>query len=132
MLYHSLSNRPPRRKFANDEPSMTIQAAADECDINKMIQRYQCTGSYHTQSRSPSVPPQFGDFADLQSYQDAQNTLLEAHELFAGLPAVIRDRFRNDPSQLLSFLEDKSNLEEAVKLGICVAPPVPEPEPQKD
>ena len=46
-MYYSYSNRPPRRTFINDEPSMTIQSAADETDINVMIARYQKTGSFH-------------------------------------------------------------------------------------
>lgn len=117
----SYSNRPPRRKFMNDEPTMTIQSAADECDINKMIARYQHTGSYHNRVAMPTAKPEFGDFADVKSYHEAQNLIIAAEESFASLPASVRDRFRNDPGRLLEFLEDSTNLDEAVKLGLCVS-----------
>lgn len=121
---YSYLKRPPRRKFMNDEPTMTIQSAADDCDINKMIARYQRTGSYHNRVSVPSGRPEFGDFSDVKSYHEAQNIIIAAEESFASLPASVRDRFRNDPGQLLEFLENSSNLDEAVKLGLCVARPV--------
>ena len=51
------------------------------------------------------------------------------------LPAQMRSRFNNDPAELLKFIKDPANLDEAVKLGILVkkeAPkgdPVPPPAP---
>lgn len=123
-MFYSLANRPPRRKFMNDEPSMTIQSAADETDINVMIARYQKTGSFHGSTNMPSVRPDFGDFADVPEYQQAMNILLYAHDQFAALPANIRDRFSNSPEAYLAFLSDSSNKEEAIKLGLVNAPVV--------
>ena len=54
-MFYSYSARPPRRKFFNDEPSMTIQSAADETDINLMIARYQKTGSFHGSTNMPTL-----------------------------------------------------------------------------
>jgi len=118
MLF-SYTKRPPRRKFLNEDPSMTIQAAADDCDINVMIARYQKTGSYHGQVSMPSVSAQFGDFVSVPDYHAAMNLLVSANDQFAALPSAVRDRFQNDPARLLDFLSDEKNLEEAVKLGIC-------------
>lgn len=121
-MYYSLSNRPPRRTICNDEPSLTIQSAADECDINRMIDRYNRTGSFHGLISQPSAAPSFGDFSDASSYHEAQNKILAADSAFASLPAAVRDRFRNNPAELFSFLEDRNNLDEARLLGLV--PPV--------
>lgn len=125
-MFYSYSNRPPRRKFINDEPSMTIQSAADETDINVMIARYQKTGSFHGSTNMPSVRPEFGDFVDVPEYQNAMNILIQAQDQFAALPAEIRDRFANSPEKYLAFLSDSSNKEEAIKLGLVNAPVVVE------
>ena len=127
-MFFSYSNRPPRRQFKNDEPSMTIQSAADETDINVMIARYQKTGSFHGSTNMPTVRPQFGDFVDVPEYQNAMNILIQAQDQFASLPANIRDRFANSPEKYLAFLADSSNKEEAVKLGLVNAPVVVEDE----
>ena len=125
-MFYSYSKRPPRRQFANDQPSMTIQSAADETDINVMMARYQKTGSFHGSTNMPSVRPEFADFADVPQYHDAMSVILHAHENFAALPAKIRDRFGNDPSQLLAFLADSANKDEAISMGLVNAPVVTE------
>lgn len=103
---------------------MTIQAAADECDINVMIARYQRTGSFVDPLSSPSVPPNFGDFGTSIDYQDALNYIIDAQSSFDALPASVRDRFANEPAKLLAFLEDVSNRPEAIKLGLIPEPVV--------
>ena len=125
-MFYSYSNRPPRRQYVNDEPSMTIQSAADETDINVMIARYQKTGSFHGSTNMPTARPEFGDFIEVPDYQNAMNILLQAHDQFAALPANIRDRFSNSPEKYLAFLSDSSNKEEAIKLGLVNAPVVVE------
>jgi len=80
--------------------------------------------------RRNRVIPQVGGgrFEDLGSpidYQEAQNLVLEAGQAFDSLPARTRDRFGNDPQQLLRFLADPQNREEAIKLGLVKAPELP-------
>jgi len=53
--------------------------------------------------------------------QSSYKTTFDAGYL-ASLPSKIRDRFGNDPSQLLSFLADSSNKDEAISLGLVSAP----------
>lgn len=115
---YNFSNRPPRRKFINEEPSMTIQAAAAETDINVMMARYQRTGSFHGSTQVPSVLPNYGDFSVLPDYQEALSIVMQAQDTFAALPASVRDRFGNDPTKMLNFLADDNNREEALKLGL--------------
>lgn len=122
MEFYSYSNRPPRREFFNNEPSMTIQDAAGDTDINNLVARYNATGSFHSSLDVPHSPPSFEDLADAPTYHEAMNALIEVQETFASLPSQLRDRFANDPANLLEFLADAGNRDEAVKLGLVNAP----------
>jgi phage internal scaffolding protein len=108
---------------------MTQQHFRDECDINNIMSRYERTGILVDPLQQRQVKPEFGDFSNIPDYQEAQNALIEAHQLFDNLPATIRKRFLNSPAQLLDFMADESNIEEAVKLGIIYRPEEPEKEP---
>lgn len=108
-------------------PSLTKQSFQDECDINVIMARYEKTGQL---DHVNTARPEFGDFAAVPDYQTAMNTVLEANSMFDAMPSGIRDRFGNDPAQLLAFVNDPANREEAIELGIVDRPP-PEPAPQK-
>jgi len=41
------------------------------------------------------------------------------------LPSDVRKRFSNDPAELIDFLADKKNDEEAIKLGLKIKKNVP-------
>jgi phage internal scaffolding protein len=51
------------------------------------------------------------------------NQVIAAEDEFMRLPADLRARFENDPAQLIEFLENLENKDEAIKLGL-VNPPV--------
>lgn len=107
--------------------SRTKQSDKDSCDINLIMRRYETTGAIdHINPRAPN----WGEFHSVPDFHTAQNTILEAEEAFARLPASVRDRFGNDPAQMLAFLADDANREEAIELGLVRAPD-PEPVPQK-
>lgn len=95
-------------------PSLTHQSFKDECDINLIVARAAQTG--FTPMRSQPLIQ--GDFSEVPDYQTAMNTVVRAREAFDALPAKVRDRFNNDPSQLLNFVSDEKNREEATKLGL--------------
>lgn len=109
-----------------DLPTMTQQHFKDECDINNIIARYETSGlltdPYHPSTRMY----QFGDYSAVKDYQDSLNFIIDSRAMFDDLPSRVRERFNYDPSQLLFFLADESNREEAVKLGL-VDPPTPSP-----
>lgn len=54
-------------------------------------------------------------------FQEAQNLIAGARSMFNELPASMRERFDNQPAQLLAFLEKEENREEAIKLGLLNA-----------
>lgn len=99
----------------NLEPSMTQQQYRDECDINHLMDRYMKTGELPVHRKT-------GYFIDVsetpESYHAAMDLVLQADDAFNLLPAQTRARFQNDPAQLLGFLNDPKNKDEAQKLGL--------------
>lgn len=99
----------------NTEPSLTQQQFKDECDINNIMKKYQSTGQFtHLTSRKGV----YADFSQITDYQSMLHQVQYAQEAFSSLPAELRQRFRNDPGQLLAFLQDKRNYDEAIQLGL--------------
>ena len=113
------------------DPSKTCQQFKDEADINHLIDNYTRTGSFYdmrTLMRMKPRQPVFADFTNIPDFEMGQNMIARGTEMFELLPVKIRERFNNSPELLLAFLRDKSNEEEAVKLGLIPAPqPVPAP-----
>ena len=82
------------------------------------MKKYRTTGVLPTRQGTP----QFGDFSNVSDYQSACNAMIEAQTSFAELPAEVRSRFRNNPAELISFIEDSKNKDEAIKLGLIPKP----------
>lgn len=97
------------------EESLTKQAFKDECDINRIMKRFEKTGLLPM----PSAPPQYGDYSELPDYQEALNLVIYAQSQFQGLDSRVRERFANDPEQFLKWVNDPNNLDEAIKLGLA-------------
>lgn len=108
------------------QPSMTKQSFRDECDIRKIMARMTRGIPPPGQAGSPI----YADFTSVDDFLDAQTKLKEAAERFDQLPARIRSRFRNSPAELLMFVLNENNREEAIELGL-IPKPKGEPEPIK-
>lgn len=122
MKFYTRYVTPPEVSLEFKKPSMTEQHFKDECDINNIVAQYQQTGVMPSGDRQPL----FGDFANFpQDLQASQAFFDEAAERFMQLSSDIRKRFGNDPVQLLSFLHDEKNREEAISLGLVNAPAPP-------
>ena len=104
--------------LACEEPSLTQQHFKDETDINNILRQFNVTGML------PEAPlsPRYGDFSGIVDYHSALNAVIAAEDSFMTLPAQIRARFENDPAQLIDFLSDENNRQEAVKLGLLEVP----------
>lgn len=94
------------------DPSLTKQCFKDDCDVNQILEFHMQGGDL------PPDPGIFMDCCDAPSFLQAQNMVLNARYAFDSLDAKIRARFDNSPEKLLSFLDDASNVDEAVRLGI--------------
>lgn len=96
------------------EKSLTNQADLENSDINKIMARYEKTGLIMGTERTPK----YGDFSEVRSYHETLSALRRVDAAFAALSANVRSRFENDPQKLITFLEDRNNDEEAIKLGL--------------
>ena len=99
------------------DPSMTQQHFKDECDIDRILRKYNKTG-FLVNPLEARRPAKWGDFSSVADYQASMNRLVQVQEAFEALPSRVRERFRNDPMQMLAFLEDPANKDEAIKLGL--------------
>lgn len=101
------------------DPSLTQQQFKEETDINYIIDLYTRTGVLP----QSNITPQFGDFTHATDYHSALNLVKASEMTFMSLPAALRARFGNDPGQLIGFLNDSENRDEAIRLGLVDAPP---------
>jgi len=105
------------------DDSRTKQQFAEEVDINTIVKRFGVTGVLPAGRK----PPTFGDFTGIGTFHEAMNMLAHAETEFMKLPSTVRAKFQNDPGQLLDFLQDDRNYEEAFKLGLVNERPKPPP-----
>lgn len=99
--------------------SLTVQADAEDADINTIVRRFGLTGEL---PQGVAIPMS-GDFSHASDYHTSMNAVLAAKEAFMQFPADVRRRFNDDPGNLIAFAEDPANYDEAVKLGLAVARP---------
>lgn len=126
--FYTRYNLPPRIYFKSDLPSMVQPQFSFECDINNLVrtitdrngvQRTVFTGV------ASSLPagtdkPKYGDFSQYTSEKllASMNIVAQARSHFEQLPSYLRERFSNDPTKLVAFVNDASNYDEALKLGL--------------
>lgn len=101
---------------------ITQQHFGNEVNVNTIMKRSRgrAVGDPELQARSF-----FGDFSASVDYQTAMDIVRRSTEAFMTLPAQTRKRFGNSPQQLIEFMEDDRNLDEAIKLGLAKAKDVP-------
>ncbi|QXP44292.1 MAG: internal scaffolding protein [Arizlama microvirus] len=114
----------PGKDFPADDKnsrSMTQQHFAGDTDINAIVAKFVKTGSL-----DPSLVNQraavFADVSGIVDYRTTLDRIRAVNEQFELLPVEIRARFENDASNLLEFVANPANAEEAVKLGLLPKP----------
>ena len=118
--FYTRYSLPPDPAIEFTEPSLTEQHFKDECDVNVIVDRYTRTGVMP----SGSTQPLFGDFADFPTdLLSSRKFFDEAESRFMELPAEVRKEFNNSPLELLVALQDGTNRQRFVELGL-IAPPV--------
>lgn len=93
---------------------MTEQSHKNECDVNLIIKKYDRNGLIDHISR---MEARFGDATALE-FKEAMDLVTGATDMFNNLPAEIRGRFQNNPENLIGFMDNPDNREEAIKLGL--------------
>lgn len=115
----------PSPGFDCKDPSMTMQEFKDECDVNNILRNYVSTGVL---THVSDQVPQFGDFSKVPAdYGEALALIEESREAFMQLPSEVREKFDSKPENLISYLQDEKNKDEAVKLGLIKQPVTAKP-----
>lgn len=104
--------------FAGD-PGKTQQHFRDDANINILIKRFLKGKAFPM----PDGMGLYGDFSNVPDYQTAQMLLLNAQSQFDALPSSIRNRFNNKPAELVAWVADPDNLDEARDLGLLPQAP---------
>lgn len=100
----------------HDETEITQQQFADECDISKILDKWRTTGLVTHVNRAPV---HYEDLTNVPTdLAEAMQVIDSASVAMMQLPSKVRTRFDNDPRRLLTFLQDPSNHDEAVSLGL--------------
>lgn len=122
------SNGVDARLFFGDEPSLTRQEFAEECDINSIMKRYEGHDIGSIMRRD--VTPTYIDFSDvpdnLMDYLEMQKN---AENAFMTLPAAVRREFDNNALEFVAFASDPGNLEQMRTWGLAPPAPPQPPEP---
>lgn len=109
-----------------DEPGLTRQEMADECDVNAIMARYEKTGAL------PGRRDEYGDPMYLDMTQtpsdllEALNLMNAADDAFMRLPASVRKEFDNDPFRFVEFASDPANVKRMREWGLAEPEKVPD------
>ena len=100
----------------------TEQSHKAMCDVNNIVAKYDKTGIItHVQK----IEARFGDVTGLE-FRRAQDIYVNAQAMFDNLPANIKKRFNQNAGELLAFMENEENREEAIELGLIKRETPPE------
>lgn len=103
-------------KLDTGSDSFVQQHHAETCDMRVIISKFLKTGDQTVLNQRQK---QYLDCTSASDYDTALQTVIDAQDAFYSLPAHVRERFNNDPSQLLEFVDNEDNLDEAIKLGLA-------------
>lgn len=108
----------------NDEPSMTRQEFAEECDINTIMAKYD---SYLSDPMRSIREPMYLDLTAMPStLMESMEILNRARDAFYALPAVVRREFDNDPVLFADFAADPENVGQMREWGLAAPEKAPD------
>lgn len=100
----------------------TEQHHKKSCDVNQILDRYRrVNGRDLVKDFRGFTSGNFYDTTEVPELRDALDRYQRADDAFMSLPANIRKQFDHDPMQLLEFVKNPKNLDEAIKLGLVEA-----------
>jgi len=89
----------------------TKQSFKDQTDIQKIMARFDKTGTISHLAKFEGVYADFSDF----DFHKQSNMLSRGREIFAELPAELRREFGQSPAAFFSYVNDPANAEELRK-----------------
>lgn len=99
-------------------PTITQQHCKNDCDVNHILKKYDQTGLITHVNRSVA---QYGDFTEVNEYQESLNMVINAQNAFAELPSDIRKQFNNDPGAFFEFATNPANTQRMIEMGLAEA-----------
>lgn len=100
---------------------MTEQHHKQSCDINTIVAKYLKTGLLDHVKRYEGT---YGDVTGAD-FKSAQDLIAQQKSTFNDLPAAVRAKFDNDPTQYLDMVMTDEGINE---LKNILNPPIAEPE----
>lgn len=101
----------PRHTIRFTKPSLTRQDQAEAADINVIYAKTQRGEIVQASIRRP----EFGDFSNVVTYDEALTQILDAEQAFFDLPAAVRREYNDDPKEyydsIMSELEEEAQKE---------------------
>lgn len=94
--------------------SKTQQHFRESVNINQIMKKAQKTGVLPIRS----TQPYFGDFSQVTDYKESLDKIKNIDNLFMKLPSDVRNRFKNDPANILDFINDPANDAEIREMGL--------------
>lgn len=102
----------------NTEKTKTQEHHAKNADAASIVKKYGYQSSpFHTRQNG-----YYSDISEVPDLQTALQAVKTAETAFQQLPSEIRKKLGNDPTNLVDYLKDPKNTEEAIKYGLLNAP----------
>lgn len=99
----------------------TKQAFKDECDINRIMSKYEQTGVISHVNKNSMIYSEM--FTIPKDAQDAIERVDRAREVFQNqVPAKVRDLFNHDPGAFYKFASDPKNRIKLAQMGLARMP----------
>lgn len=99
-----------------EEESLCEQHHAIDCDIANIMRKHSAGDML---AHVKNVKLQFGDFTEINEYDDALNTIAKSREAFEALPSKVREAFGNNPGLFVEAVTDPSRRDDLVRLGLA-------------
>ncbi len=90
----------------------TKQSQKDECDINKLLERYAREG---TMSHLEKYQAVYGDYGNYD-FEGHTTKLAEMSSIFEELPAEVKKEFNQSPKQFFTYVTNPENAEKLPQL----------------
>lgn len=117
----------PRVGKTCDPVSLTKQSFKDECDINRIMARYEKTGMIDHYNEHSS---RYGEHS-APDFLEAQIIIADSKSMFEQLPAKVRATFHNSPAEFLEFTDDPTReYDDYVSLGLALPRQAPMSAPE--
>lgn len=104
-----------------EDKSLAQQQFKDECDINTIMNKYIQKGILPDNLKT--VQGMYGDFSNLEGFQEAMQIVQNAQYAFESLDMKTRERFKHNPEEFVAFCSNPANQEEIYKMGLAERPP---------